>query len=289
MKYGLSIPPFGDYAHPRKLAEMAHEAEQAGWDGFFIWDHIFMDPTFHPCADIWVALAAMSMTTTRIRLGPMITPLARRRPWKVARETVSVDQLSDGRLTLGVGLGEPAKWDFGFMGEETDARIRAEKLDEGLAILKGLWTAEPFSYQGTHYQLNEVIFRPAPVQQPRIPVWVGGNWNKPRPQQRAARWDGYFPLKWGETITIDDWRTMMQAVNAHRPDPAAAFDWVHGGQLPGDNPAAAAAIVAPYAEVGVTWWVEDASPYRWGWKWEDQFTAEATQLMDTRIRQGPPR
>lgn len=289
MKFGLSIPPFGDYADPRKLAVMAHEAEQAGWDGLFLWDHIFMDPTFHPVADVWVGLAAMAMRTQRIRLGPMVTPVARRRPWKLARETVSLDLLSEGRLTLGVGLGEPAKWDFGFFDEETDDKVRAKKLDEGLTILQGLWSAKPFGYAGEQFHVNEVIFRPAPAQQPRIPIWVGGNWNKPRPQARAARWDGYYPLKWGETLTPDDWRGMMAAVNAHRSDPTAPFDWVHGGALPPDVPHKAADIIQPLAEVGVTWWMEDASPYRWGWKWEDPFTPEATALVDQRIRQGPPR
>ncbi len=288
MKFGLSVPPFGDYANPRKLAAMAREAEQAGWDGFFIWDHLIFDPTFHPIVDIWVGLAAMAMTTTHLRIGPMVTPLARRRPWKLARETVSVDQLSNGRLIFGVGLGEPAQWDFGFFNEETDAKIRAKKLDEGLAILQGLWSARPFSFSGEHYQLQEVTFRPAPVQQPRIPIWVGGNWDKQRPQERAARWDGYYPLRWGDALTVENWRSMMAAVNIHHANPSAPFDWIHGGALP-DEPHQAVEIVQPYAEVGVTWWVEDASPFRWGWKWEAPFTAEAAALMDKRIRQGPPK
>jgi alkanesulfonate monooxygenase SsuD/methylene tetrahydromethanopterin reductase-like flavin-dependent oxidoreductase (luciferase family) len=289
MKFGLSLPPFGDYANPRKLAAIAHEAEDLGWDGFFIWDHVFFDPTFHPIADTWVGLAAMAMSTTRLRIGPMVTPLARRRPWKLARETVSIDQLSDGRLTLGVGLGEPVQWDFGFFNEETDNKMRARKLDEGLEVLQGLWSAKPFSYSGEQYQIKEVTFRPPPVQQPRIPIWVGGNWDKTRPQERAARWDGYYPLKWGEKITVEEWRSLMAKVNAHRAAPDAPFDWVHGGALPLDEPKQAADIVQPYEAVGVTWWVEDVSPFRWGWKWEEQFTAEATALVDQHIRKGPPK
>jgi alkanesulfonate monooxygenase SsuD/methylene tetrahydromethanopterin reductase-like flavin-dependent oxidoreductase (luciferase family) len=289
MKYGITVPPFGEYGDPRKLAEMAHVAEEAGWEGFFIWDHMFFDPTFHPIVDTWVGLAAMAMSTTHIRIGPMVTPLPRRRPWKLARETVSVDRLSDGRLTLGVGLGEPPQWDFGFFDEETDLKIRAKQLDEGLAILQGLWSAQPFSFSGEQYQIKQVIFRPPPIQQPRIPVWVGGNWNKPRPQERAARWDGYYPLRMDDALSVENWRTMMAAVNAHRSDPHAPFDWVHGGRLPGDDHRQALEIVQPYEEVGVTWWLEDGSPFRWGWRWEAPFTTEATAMMDKRIRQGPPR
>jgi alkanesulfonate monooxygenase SsuD/methylene tetrahydromethanopterin reductase-like flavin-dependent oxidoreductase (luciferase family) len=288
MKFGISLPAFGAYGDPRYLADMARVAEDAGWDGFFLWDHIIFDPSFNPMADPWVALAAIAMNTSRIRIGTMITPVPRRRPWKLARETVSVDRLSNGRMILGVGLGEPAQWDYGFFGEETDAKIRAQKLDEGLDILQGLWTGEPFSYTGDHYKLSQVKFLPPPVQTPRIPIWVGGNWDKPRPQRRAAHWDGYFPLKWGDTLTPDDWRMMMAYVNQHRTIDAP-FDWVHGGNTPGDNPAQATSIVQPYADVGVTWWIEAVDPWRWGWDWETSLTLEATRPMDERIRQGPPR
>ena len=179
MQYGINLPPFGDFGDPRALAELAHEAEQAGWDGFFIWDHIIFDPSFHPMVDPCVGLAAVALSTSRIRIGTMLTPLPRRRPWKLARETVSLDRLSNGRLILGVGIGDPVQWDYGFFGEETDARVRAQHLDEGLDIVAGLWSGERFSYQGQHYQLQEMIFLPKPVQ-PRIPIWVGGNWpNKP--------------------------------------------------------------------------------------------------------------
>lgn len=283
MKFGINLPPFGDYADPRKLAQMAHEAEAAGWDGFFIWDHIMFDPTFHPIADPWVGLAAVAMRTERIRIGTLVTPVARRRPWKLARETVSVDRLSDGRLTLGVGLGDPVQWDYGFFGEETDAKVRAKKLDEGLDVLKGLWSGEPFSYQGEQFRLNEVIFKPPA----RIPVWVGGNWDKRAPQRRAARWDGYHPLKWGDRLTPDEWRDIMTTINSHRASDAP-FDFVHGGTTSGDDPAKARDTVQPYAEVGVTWWMEAVSPFDYGWEWEKPFTPEATEIMDRRIRQGPP-
>lgn len=286
MKYGISVPPFGDYSDPRTLARMAQEAEQAGWDGFFLWDHMVMGD--ERVADPWIALAAIALNTSHIALGPMVISLARRRPWKVAREAVTLDHLSQGRLLLGFGLGGSGEDDFGRFGEAADDRIRAQKLDEGLTILDGLWSGQPFSFHGEHYHLNDVTFRPTPLRQPRIPIWIGGSWDKPRPQKRAARWDGYSPLKWLENMSVEEWKQVMEAVNRQRPQPDAPFDWIHNGQLPGDDPGRAAEIARPYAELGVTWWIEDAAPYRWGWRFDQPLTEQATRLMDDRIRQGPP-
>lgn len=231
MKFGVSVPPFGKFGDVRNLVQLAIMAEEAGWDGFFIWDHVFFDPTFHPMVDPWVALAAVAMQTKRMRIGAMVTPLARRRPWKVARETVSVDLLSEGRLTFGAGLGDPDQWDFGFFGEERDPRIRAQKLDEALDILTGLWQGEMFSYQGKHYQLEPMRFEPTPMQKPRIPIWIGGGWNKAKPQQRAARYDGYIPLKFGGTITVPEWEVIKQTIARYRPADTP-FDLIHSGATP---------------------------------------------------------
>jgi alkanesulfonate monooxygenase SsuD/methylene tetrahydromethanopterin reductase-like flavin-dependent oxidoreductase (luciferase family) len=288
MKFGISVPPFGDYGDARYLANIAREAAAAGWDGFFIWDHIIFDPSFHPIADPWVALAAIAMHTQRIRIGTVVTPVARRRPWKLARETVSVDRLSNGRLILGVGLGDPVQWDYGFLGEAQDAKVRAKKLDEGLDILSGLWSGERFSYTGEHYQLAEMTFRPRPTQTPRIPVWVGGGWDKHAPMRRAARWDGYFPLKWGGSLTPDEWRDIMRYIHEHCVGDTA-FDFVHSGATPGDDPAKAAEIINPYLDVGITWWMESVDPWRFGLHWEAQLPPESMRQMDERIRQGPPR
>jgi alkanesulfonate monooxygenase SsuD/methylene tetrahydromethanopterin reductase-like flavin-dependent oxidoreductase (luciferase family) len=288
MHFGITLPPFADFSDPGVLAELARDAETAGWDGFFIWDHIFFDPTFHPVADPWVALAAVAMQTERIRIGTMITPVARRRPWKLARETVSVDRLSRGRLTLGVGLGDPVQWEFGFFGEETDAKTRARKLDEGLDIVTGLWSGQSFSYEGEQYKIKEVIFRPTPVQSPRIPIWVGGWWPNKPPLRRAARWDGVCAAKWGGTITPDQWRELLAYIQRYRTA-TTPFDAVHSGATPGDNPAQAANIVEPYAEAGVTWWIEAVDPFRFGWSFEVSWAPEATVLMRERVRQGPPR
>ncbi len=289
MKFGISLPPFAEYAEPRYLAGIAREAEQAGWDGFFLWDHVAYSAPVHPLVDPWIALAAIAMTTERIRIGPMVTSLARRRPWKVARETVALDRLSDGRFVMGVGLGSPAERDFGTFGEENDDRVRAAKLNEGLDILAGLWRGEAFSYQGTYYTVKESVFLPKPIQQPRIPIWVGGGWDKSAPLKRAARWDGFFPLKWRGLISVVEWREIMAAVKRERGDNPAPFDYVQGGKTPGDDPAQAAEMVTPFAEIGVTWWIENLDPWRFGMGWEDEWTADYTARMNERIRQGPPR
>ena len=176
MYFGLTLPPFGHYADLKQLAELARIAEDVGWDGFFIWDHLIFDPPTTEVPDIGIALAAIAMATKTIKFGALVTSLARRRPWKVARETVSLDILSNGRLVVGAGLGSPAERDFGTFHEETNDKIRAEKLDESLEILSGLWTGEAFSYVGKHHTIDEVTFLPKPIQQPSIPIWVGGGW-----------------------------------------------------------------------------------------------------------------
>jgi len=194
-KFAINVPNFGEYADPRVTAELAGAAEATGWDGFFVWDHI--NAAFgggSPMADPWVLLAAISLATERMRIGTMVTPLARRRPWKVARETVTLDHLSGGRLILGVGLGNPADLEFAAFGEESDNRRRAQRLDEGLEVLTGLWRGEPMSFAGEHYDLTNVQFLPTPVQRPRIPIWIAQSYPHRRPLARAARWDGLVPM-----------------------------------------------------------------------------------------------
>jgi alkanesulfonate monooxygenase SsuD/methylene tetrahydromethanopterin reductase-like flavin-dependent oxidoreductase (luciferase family) len=285
MQFGISLPPFGDFADPRFLMDAARRAEAAGWDGFFLWDHMFFDPSFHPNIDPWVGLAAVATATTRMRIGTLITPIARRRPWKLARETVSVDRLSNGRLTLGVGLGEPPQWDFGFFHEETDAKLRARKLDEGLDILTGLWRGEPFRYQGEQFQLEKVTFKPTPIQQPRIPIWVGGFWKNLPPMRRAARWDGYYPIKEAGGMQPDDWREALAYIRQHRTSDAP-FDLVGHTELPAD-PDEARARLREHAEAGVTWWMQPVNPWDMGASWEAQWQPDYTKKMMDRIERGP--
>lgn len=288
MKFAANLPAFGDLADPRVLADLAKTAEEVGWDGFFIWDHVIFDPTFHPIADPWVALAAIALNTKRLRMGAMVTPLARRRPWQVAREAVSVDLLSAGRLTFGAGLGDPVQWDFGFFHEEEDARLRAQKLDEALDIITGLWTGQMFSYRGQHYQLEPVRFQPVPIQQPRIPIWIGGGWNRSKPQQRAARYDGFMPLKFGSNLSLEEWTSIRHKLAGYQALDKP-FDLVHSGATPGDSPEEAAATVHPYEDMGITWWLENVDPWRWGHSWEEPIPPASFQLMEERVKQGPPK
>jgi alkanesulfonate monooxygenase SsuD/methylene tetrahydromethanopterin reductase-like flavin-dependent oxidoreductase (luciferase family) len=174
----LFVAPFGELAEARVLARLAAEAEAAGWDGFFLWDHIVYTEVSR-LADPWVALAAIAAATERVRIGALVTPTPRRRVQKLARETVTLDRLSGGRLVFGAGIGGDGHGEFGPFGEETDPRERARRLDADLARLVELWGGE---------------FQPVPVQQPRIPVWVAGRWPNRRPVRRALRWDGLFPI-----------------------------------------------------------------------------------------------
>jgi alkanesulfonate monooxygenase SsuD/methylene tetrahydromethanopterin reductase-like flavin-dependent oxidoreductase (luciferase family) len=199
MRHAMYLAPFGELADPRALAEVAVAAESGGWDGVFLWDHMWRPPERAPqVGDAWTSLAAIACATRSIRLGPMIVPLARRRPQKVARESVALDLLSDGRLTLGVGLGGDANGELARFDEVVDPRARASLLDEALDVLQRLWTTEPVRHHGAHFTVDDVAFLPGPVQAPRIPIW-GASWggSGPRPIRRAARLDGIFP--WSTT------------------------------------------------------------------------------------------
>jgi probable F420-dependent oxidoreductase len=287
MKYAVYLPHFGPYGDARVLADLARDAEQSGWDGFFIWDHIAGGEAWSDVmVDPWVALAAIAMQTARIRIGALVTPLPRRRPWKVARETVSVDHLSGGRLTFGVGIGNnPAEYDH--LGEETDPKRRGAMLDEALTVLTGLWRGEPFSHDGAHYHVKDALFLPRPVQQPRIPIWVAGIWPNKAPLRRAIRWDGAFTLfrteGEAELAEMRAWSDYLHSLG-DLPEP---FDLVYSGcSTPGDDPAQAAEIVARFAPFGFTWWLEMIAPWRGGKGWRDPDWP--LDLMRQRILQGPP-
>ena len=276
MRFGLIVQMTGLLGYPQPLARLAREAEAAGWDGFFIWDVFGGDSTAPaPVVDPWIALAAIAATTERIRFGTMVTPLPRRRPWKLAREAASLDHLSGGRLILGVGIGTPPE-EFARFGEEADPRVRAEMLDEGLEVLTGLWSGEPFSFHGRHYQVEEATLLPRPVQQPRIPIWVGGTWPRKPSFRRAARWDGVFPGSLHGNLTLDEIREMVGFIQLQRPS-GVPIDVMVGGDAPFNNPARARDILAEYAAAGVTWWIEGIGEWRGD-----------VDAMTTFIQGGPP-
>ncbi|HLY30776.1 MAG TPA: LLM class flavin-dependent oxidoreductase [Ktedonobacterales bacterium] len=280
MRFAINVPNFGAFSDVRALAQLAHEAEEAGWDGFFLWDHIGSDwPT--PVADPWVALAAMAMTTQRITLAPVVTPLPRRRPWKLAREVVTLDHLSNGRVILGVGIGSDFGREFSAYGEPADDKTHGAMLDEGLDVLLGLWSGETFSYQGAHYTIHDARYTPTPLQEPRIPIWVAGVWPNKRPFQRAARWDGVVPLIRDEQreerpVMPDDVRVMLAYIHEQRTS-AEPFDMVVAGFTGAMEPAAATALLDEYAAAGVTWWQEGFLP------------PDPIEAVHERIQAGPPR
>lgn len=270
MKYGFVLP----FGGARAAANLAYDAEQAGWDGFFVWEPVWG-------IDAWISLAAASMRTERIRLGTMLTPLSRMRPWKLASETVTLDHLSNGRTILSVGLGA---LDTGFeaFGEVTDRKTRAELLDEGLDILDGLWKGQPFSYAGKHYQISPSDFfpPPSPVQQPRIPVWVVGAWPRPKSMQRVLRWDGLLPYVPGRKLSPADVREMKTYVDDNRTL-TTPFDIVVEGLTPGDDPHKGAEIVRNWQDAGATWWIEAL--------WGQPGLKQDSQTIRERVLKGPPR
>ena len=274
MRFGLDLPTTGDYADVRLLADLAAEAEAAGWDGFFVFDQVASDQP-EPLVDPWIALAAVALATTSLRFGPLVTPLARRRPWKVAREAATLDRLSGGRMVLGVGLGAGAA-EFENLGEAGDPKQRAAMLDEGLAILQGLWQGEPFDFEGQHYHLQGAHFLPTPQQQPRIPIWVGGIWPNQAPMRRAARWDGVFPHFRGGMMPHAELARLVDYVFSQRTA-NTPFDVVLRNKLNPMPLAEEAALAATYANAGLTWWLVGAE------------AAPTVPAMFARIRQGPPR
>jgi len=244
MRFGVSLGAAGTERHPRALAELAVLAEASGWDGLFLEDYVvYQGRDGTPTYDPWVVLGAMAMATSRIRLGTTVTPLTRRRPWKLASEAVTVDHLSGGRLILGVGAGDTSDPVFAATREATDPHTRAEVLDEGLEVVAGLWSGEPLSYHGRHYTVEGLRLSPRPVQRPRIPIWIGGDWQIAGVRRRVARWDGSCAYN---VTTPEDVHDVLATVERVR-GASAGFDVKVGGE---PDPARVRALAA----AGATWW-----------------------------------
>ncbi|HVT68682.1 MAG TPA: LLM class flavin-dependent oxidoreductase [Trebonia sp.] len=225
MKRAIFVAPFGELSDPRIAARLAARAEEHGWDGFFVWDHIAYRAPVRALADPWVTLAAVAAATSRIRIGALVTPLSRRRVHKVARETATLDLLSSGRLVFGGGLGVPDNNELEPFGEETDPRKRARLLDDGLDALNRYWGGE---------------FEPVPVQRPRPPVWIAGRWPNKPPLRRALRWDGYFPIDVPGPEALAE---IAADIRQARPD--GEFDLIT--DIDPD------AVLGPWEQAGLTW------------------------------------
>ncbi len=253
VRCGLGVPNGGDFADPGRLAELARDAERAGWDGFFLWDHVIRRQPWQPMVDPWVSLAAVATATERIVLGPMVTPLARRRVSVVARQSVTLDRLSGGRLRLGVGLGAPDD-EFTRFGEDADPKRRAAILDESLDALVLLWSGEDVTYRGDHVVVDGVRFRPTPVDG-TIPIWVAGTWPGGAPFRRAARFDGVWPVAaGGGSLTVEGFADCVAAVRDHRGD--ADFDACYVGRSPAVRDAETTERLGRLVEAGMTWWID---------------------------------
>jgi alkanesulfonate monooxygenase SsuD/methylene tetrahydromethanopterin reductase-like flavin-dependent oxidoreductase (luciferase family) len=263
MRYSVNIPNFGDFADASAVATAAAAAERAGWDALFIWDHVVHDKRVRegqPFGDPWMLLTAAALATSRLRLGTLVTPVARRRPEQLARQVATLDAISGGRAIFGAGLGGPIEDEFGSFGEPTDPVVLAERLDEGLDLLRRYWSGEPVNHNGRHYQVQDVTLLPATVQRPHPPVWIGGFWPARRPMRRAARWDGAVPLfetaKHGHAPPVDEVRDLVAYIRRQRDGrDGGPFEIVVGGASPGD-PAKARDLIGPLADAGATWWDE---------------------------------
>jgi alkanesulfonate monooxygenase SsuD/methylene tetrahydromethanopterin reductase-like flavin-dependent oxidoreductase (luciferase family) len=277
--WAVGVPNVGPFGGPLLLVELAVAAEEHGWDGFFVWDHqLWHDPGWD-VADPVVVIAAVAARTARIRVGILVNVLARRRVGKVARESVTLDLLSGGRLVVGAGLGSLAA-EFTAFGESGEPRQRAARLDESLHLLDALWSGEPVTFLGDYVTAEGVTMLPRPVQRPRIPIWCAGRWPNRAPFRRAARWDGVMPTHasygLGETMPPDELRAAIAYTRQHRTA-AGPFDVALEGRTDGAAPDRGAKQVTPYLEAGLTWWIEAL-----GW-----WRGTPLDAM-TRIRQGPP-
>ena len=253
MRTGIFVAPFGELADVRLLGELAAEAEAAGWDGFFVWDHVQTHGGLD-VADPWIALTAAALATERVTLGALVTPLARRRPWDLARQIAVLDRLSGGRMVLGAGLGGDGRGEFSAFGEELDPKARAALLDEALELVVRFWDGEPVDHDGPAFRLDGAVVRPTPARRP--PVWLACRYPAKAPLRRAARYDGVFPISHDRSLGKAEIDEMLAYVAEHRAAGAGPFDGVITNHERPD-----ADRCAELAAAGATWWLQGFSDH----------------------------
>lgn len=292
LKHGIVLPNWEVQGETGRLVEFGVAAEAAGWDGVFLADHLAMDgeggyPDF---PDPWITLSGIAARTETIKLGSWVTPIPRRQPWQLARDLATLDRLSEGRVILGTGLGRA--FDYTTFGTEWNPKVLGAKYDEALEIITGLWTGEPFSYDGDHYTVTDAVMKPVPVQKPRIPIVVGGVWPNKKPFHRGARWDGMIPHYRGDGVLPTEGMTQSQSGDLTIPERTAdaesevreMADYYRtrsdeSGELflPSDPPHADDGWLEFCEEVGATWvYARNVDPEA-GW-----------ELTMERVREGPP-
>jgi alkanesulfonate monooxygenase SsuD/methylene tetrahydromethanopterin reductase-like flavin-dependent oxidoreductase (luciferase family) len=260
MRFGLFVPPFEDLSDPGRVTDLAAKAEEAGWSGFYLWDHMLSWPGV-AVADPWIAMAAIATATREIRFGPMVTPLARRRPWTLARQAATLDQLSGGRLVVGVGLGDDGWKEFSSFGEATEPRERGRLLDESVEVLRLLLAGQDVDFDGQRLAVHTTPFLPRPVQDP-LPIWAACRWPNRKPLARAARLQGCFPIFPGSAEPAPPAAADLDALRAElgrlgAPDDQ---DLVVVATLRRLSPADRARAVATLEGCGVTWLLEGFAP-----------------------------
>lgn len=255
VRFGLTLPIFNLLADPVILAELGAEAEEAGWDAVFLWDHVYYRPPAEAVTDPWMAMAAMAAHTNRIRVGPMVTPLARRRPQVVARQLVALDHLSAGRAIFGVGLGlDSSGGEFSRFGEETDDKRRAGIFDEGLTLLGDLLSGQEVDHAGPHFRADKVTFLPRPVNG-RVPIWVAARWPNRRPLRRAANHDGLFII---DIERPTDLHGVLGYIAETRPGGLSGYEVVIEGDPNRD------CDWDGWQQAGATWWLANFDPFTTG-------------------------
>ncbi len=241
---GLFVAPFDALADPRVIGDLAAAAEAAGWDGFFVWDHLQYGERITAIADVWTCCAAVAMSSERLLFGPMVTPLARRRPQVLARQAASLAVLSGGRFVLGLGLGDDGLAEFSAFGDEPDPKVRGRMLDEGLEVLTGLLSGRPTDHEGDRYTARDVRFRPAPP----VPIWMAGRFGNRAPLRRAAGYDGFFVIGLDGPEDLDQ---VTAELGEHKPAPG--FDVVVD-LLPHQDP-------GPWLDRGASWVLTRVGPF----------------------------
>ena len=278
IKYGISLIQFNEFSDPNLVVEFAVEAEKAGWDGIFLCDHLFYSrEPVNSISETWVLLSAIAAKTQNIKIGTYVSPLPRYHPWQFAKITATLDVLSNGRLILGLGIGGPDV-EYEAFGEKYDTKILAEKLEESLDILQGLWSGQPYSYSGKHYSLENVCLLPKPVQSPRIPIILGGTWPNKRPFIRATNFDGVAPIhkNFPQELTAEEFQEISTLIKQHRTS-NEPFEILKSG-TGFFAPEMRVEMIQSYANAGITWWLEHVNTLM-------QPSVEAMRKI---VKQGPP-
>lgn len=275
MHFGVFLPPFADFAEPRRVMALSKQSEDAGWDGLFLWDHMLAAPGM-AVADPWITMAAVAVATTRLRLGALVTPLPRRRPWVLSRQMATLDRLCDGRLIGGIGLGDDGWSEFSSFGDEADAVVRGQMLDEALELVQRFLTGQPVTFRGRHYVVNSPALLPTPRQTP-LPMWGAIRWPNRKPLRRIAKLQGCFPIFPTDSTQQSPDPTDVQAIRDALTDLGSPdIDIAVRCKLALEEPERVPKTVAALDQAGVTWILESFPP------------GASPELVERVVSSGPP-